>query len=212
MNTSRIATISITFCYCGDSSLEYASRIATVFNSRGLQPTGKQPRKSSRVATILWIDIEHICAMANTFNQNYQHFIFSTKNRESLISSELELDLFKYMGGIANSLKCKLLCAGGMANHVHLLASLHSMVSTASFLQDLKGSSSKWINDNRLTSKAFAWQDGAANFSVSGYSLEKTKVYIQNQKEHHANASFEEEYRKVLLAHNVVIDENYLFG
>ncbi|MHB0960993.1 MAG: IS200/IS605 family transposase [Pirellulaceae bacterium] len=49
------------------------------------------------------------------------HRVFSTKNRESLIRDEIQTRLYEYMGGIFRTQKSKLIAAGGMPDHVHLL-------------------------------------------------------------------------------------------
>ena len=38
--------------------------------------------------------------MARSFHQNIAHIIFSTKNRQPLITADLESDLHSYLGGI----------------------------------------------------------------------------------------------------------------
>ena len=35
--------------------------------------------------------------------------------------------------------------------------------------------------------------------------------YIKNQKEHHKNKTFEQEYRELLIEHGIEFDEKYLF-
>ena len=41
--------------------------------------------------------------MARSFHQNIAHIIFSTKNRQPLITADLESDLHSYLGGIIRS-------------------------------------------------------------------------------------------------------------
>jgi hypothetical protein len=59
----------------------------------------------------------------------------------------------------------------------------------------LKGSSSHYINQNRLISTKFYWGRGYGAFSVSASQLEVVANYIKKQEEHHRVKSFAEEYK-----------------
>ena len=73
------------------------------------------------------------------------HVIFSTKNREQMITPEIEPELFAYVGGILKHHESRLLDAGGTADHVHLLVSQSKNVSLSSLMKDVKKDSSSWI-------------------------------------------------------------------
>lgn len=64
--------------------------------------------------------------------------------------------------------------------------------------QLIKGESSKWINDNKLTKTKFFWQDDYWAVSVSESHIESVKEYIQNQEEHHRTKSFTEEVEEFM--------------
>jgi len=49
--------------------------------------------------------------MAQTLVSLLVHIIFSTKNRESLITPEIEPELFSYIGGILKNHESRLLAA-----------------------------------------------------------------------------------------------------
>ena len=55
-------------------------------------------------------------------------------------------------------------------------------------------SSQRFINENKLCTAHFAWQDSASAFSVSKSDVDKVCKYILNQPEHHLKVSFHEEY------------------
>ena len=59
--------------------------------------------------------------MAHTFANLLTHVIFSTKDRQPLISRDLKPDLLAYMGGIVRELQGKCVAANSMPDHVHLL-------------------------------------------------------------------------------------------
>jgi REP element-mobilizing transposase RayT len=52
------------------------------------------------------------------------HVVFSTQDRRPLITPDIQERLWPYLGGIARKNKMKILRAGGVEDHVHLLISL----------------------------------------------------------------------------------------
>ena len=147
--------------------------------------------------------------MAATYSCLLVHIIFSTKQREALIRSDLAADLYSYMGGIARSKRCVLLAAGGMPDHVHLLVSLHPTVAVAAIVRDIKANSSSWVRERGV--REFAWQDGYGPFSVSKSNLETVRAYVNSQEEHHRTKTFQEEYVEFLERHGVEYDRRYVF-
>jgi putative transposase len=83
--------------------------------------------------------------MAQTFVSLMVHVIFSTKNREPLITPAVEPELFAYIGGILKNHESRLLDAGGTSNHVHLLVSQSKHLTLSSLMKDVKKDSSSWI-------------------------------------------------------------------
>jgi REP element-mobilizing transposase RayT len=131
--------------------------------------------------------------MAQTLVKLYVHIIFSTKNRAALILPETEEELFAYIGGISNNNKSKLLAANGTANHIHLLVSMGKNIELSDLVGDIKRDSSKWIKTKAFGYRGFHWQDGYGAFSVGYTQIDAVKKYIDNQKQHHAKVSFEDE-------------------
>jgi hypothetical protein len=74
-----------------------------------------------------------------------------------------------------------------------------------------KTDSSQWIKKKDRSLRSFSWQKGYGAFSVSQSNVEKVKKYIQNQKEHHANYSFQDEFRSLLRKYKVEYDERYVW-
>lgn len=150
--------------------------------------------------------------MAHSYICVYAHYVFSTKNRQKIITPDLEQRLWPYMGGIARENKMKALAIGGVEDHVHLLISLPSTLAIAKAIQLIKGGSSKWVTDTFPAHEDFEWQEGYGAFSISVSHIEATTFYINNQKEHHRTQTFEEEYKAILRKHGIEYDERYLFG
>ena len=137
------------------------------------------------------------------------HFIWSTKNRDPFINEQVEPKLHAYMAGICADLGGKPVLIGGMPDHVHVLTYLPPKVAVSDALRDLKASSSKWVHQAFPHLAAFAWQAGYAAFSVSASKLIDVRDYVARQKDHHATASFQDEYRAFLRRHGMEWDERY---
>ena len=149
--------------------------------------------------------------MANTYTEVHLQFIFAPKYRLSLINNVWENDLYKYITGIVQNNKHKMIIINGMPDHVHLLIGFRATQSMADLMQDVKAGSSKWINDNKLCSGRFEWQSGYGAFSYSKSQLSSVVKYIENQKDHHRKKTFLEEYKKFLEKFEVTYDEKYIF-
>ncbi len=149
--------------------------------------------------------------MANTYTQIHIQAVFSVQNRECIIQKHWKDELYKYITGIVQNNKHKLLAINGMPDHVHLLIGLRPSQSLSDLMQDIKGSSSKWINEKRLVRDRFSWQEGFGGFSYSKTELDNVIKYIHNQQEHHKQKSFKEEYLELLKEFDIEYDERYVF-
>jgi REP element-mobilizing transposase RayT len=140
------------------------------------------------------------------------HCVFSTKNRQKIITPDLAQRLWPYMGGIARENKMMALSIGGVEDHVHLLLSLPSTLSPSKALQLIKGGSSKWIHETFPSHQRFEWQEGYGAFSISKSGVPETISYISDQKEHHRERTFQEEFIAFLKKHEIDYDERYIWG
>lgn len=104
-----------------------------------------------------------------------------------------------------------MLCINGMPDHLHLLVGFHTTQSVADLMQDVKGASSKWINDMRLSKTRFEWQSGYGVFSYSKSQVPAVINYIKNQKEHHRKETFLDEYQSFLEKFKVDYEKRYIF-
>ena len=149
--------------------------------------------------------------MPQSFAALYCHVIFSTKHREPLISRELQPRLFAYLGGGLRDEGNALLAAGGMPDHVHLLASLSGQTSVAEAVRLVKANSSGWVHQTFPELRGFAWQNGYAAFSLSASAMTAVKRYLAGQEEHHRRRTFQEEFVEFLKRHEIEYDEHYLW-
>ncbi len=99
----------------------------------------------------------------------------------------------------------------GVDDHVHCFIGLKPTVPISDLMKNAKAKSSKWVNENRLTSERFEWQEGYGVFSYSHSHIEAVYKYIQHQAEHHHSQTFREEYLDFLKKFQVPYDERYIF-
>jgi len=139
------------------------------------------------------------------------HMVFSTKNRVALINPDLAPRLYAYIGGIVSNLGGRLVVAGGMPDHVHLIVSLAKTMSTADTMRTLKSNSSGWIHETFPHMRHSAWQTSYGAFAVSHSKLDQAKAYVANQREHHKARTFKEEFLTLLRRHDIEYDERYIW-
>ncbi|HBG69871.1 MAG: transposase [Bacteroidetes bacterium GWF2_43_63] len=149
--------------------------------------------------------------MANTYTQLHIHIVFSVQNRMSFISPRWRDDLYKYITGIVQNNNHKLLAVGGMPDHIHLLIGFRPTQSLSNLVQDIKGDSSKWINQNRLVPGHFSWQEGFGAFSYRQTDVPSVASYVLNQEHHHRVKTFLQEYKELLEEFCVDYDDKYVF-
>jgi REP element-mobilizing transposase RayT len=150
--------------------------------------------------------------MANTLTSILIHVTFSTKNREPMITKEVRPALFQYVGGVCREMKCVLMHAGGVSDHVHLLISLDKTVCVSDLMMHVKRASSSWMKNNRAGQHLFAWQDGYFAFSVGHDDVERVRTYFDGQEEHHAKTDFKTEMEMFLKKYGVEFDAKYVWN
>jgi putative transposase len=149
--------------------------------------------------------------MANTYTQIHIHFVFAVKFRDGIISSQWKNTLYKYITGTIHNNNHKLLAINGTSDHIHILIGLRPSQSISDLMKDVKQSSSKWINENKLAKGHFEWQEGYGAFSHSKSQINKVIDYIDNQESHHKKLTFKEEYLDFLKKFEVDYDEKFVF-
>ncbi len=149
--------------------------------------------------------------MPQSFTCLHYHIVFSTKDRRPLIGDDIRERLYEYIGGILIENKSRLVAAGGMPDHIHLLASISKELSISDAMRLVKTNWSKWVHETFPERGTFGWQAGYGAFSVSFSNLDSVKKYIANQVIHHWKIGFKEEFIALLKRHDISFDERYLW-
>ena len=149
--------------------------------------------------------------MAQSLSQLYVHAIFSTKNRQPLLVTELRPRLFGYMAGVLQDLDCPAIEIGGVADHMHILCRQAKGVTAEDLIKHAKTTTSHWMKKQGDNFREFFWQGGYGIFSVSPSNLSLVREYILGQETHHKKESFQDELRRFLEKYRVNYDERYLW-
>lgn len=149
--------------------------------------------------------------MPDTFSQLYIHIVFAVKGRKKLIERHWEEELYKYISGIVQEKGQKMIAINGMPDHIHLLIGMRPNCCLSELVREVKKSSNQFIKDRKFTTATFHWQEGFGAFSYSQSHLDRIVKYIANQKEHHKQRSFKQEYTGILNAFDVSFNAEYLF-
>ena len=104
--------------------------------------------------------------MANTFSQIYLQFVFAVKARRSLIPRENKEELHKYMTGLVQNRKCKMLAVHCMPDHCHLFVGYKPTVFMPDFIKEIKVES----NDS-LMRKNGIWENLAGRRDMVSFHI-----------------------------------------
>ena len=130
-----------------------------------------------------------ILALAKMTNMAYMniliHYIWSTKNREKVITKELKPILLSHIK--SNSLKKEIFIdtMNCVEDQIHLLVSLGRDQSVSKVAQLIKGESAYWLNnDNKVKflKAKFEWQDEYMAISVSHSIADKSELTFKSKK------------------------------
>ncbi len=147
--------------------------------------------------------------MPHTYTNLLYHIVFSTKERYPFITPEFEERLYEDIGGTIRGLGGICLEIGGIDDHVHILSKLKPTMNVSKFLGELKPSVTNWARS--IIHPKFEWQDGYGAFSVGESQIAGVRQYIQNQKIHHRQMTFDDEFKGMLISAGIEFDERFLW-
>lgn len=119
----------------------------------------------------------------------FYHFVWTTKARLPLITDDNREQLYAAIVAKVETLDGIVHALNGMAEHVHLVATVPPNVPLATFIGQIKGSSSHLASRLRPDLAAFAWQAEYGVVSVSESHLPAVVRYVSLQKQHHASST-----------------------
>lgn len=119
----------------------------------------------------------------------FYHFVWGTKNREPVIAPEWEDSLHNAVAAKAADLGAFVHAVGGIEDHVHLVVSVPPKIALSTFIGQVKGNSSHFVNHELDAGIYFGWQAEYGVVSFGGKMLDMVVRYAKNQRKHHANGT-----------------------
>ena len=120
-----------------------------------------------------------------TYWRLHYHLIWSTRDRQPVLTGEREKLFYGVLYGKAEQLGIKIHAAGNVEDHVHVVVSIPPTLVIAECVRQIKGASSYAINHMPGSDGDFRWQEGYGVLSIGDRSLEAVMAYAARQKEHH---------------------------
>ena len=139
----------------------------------------------------------------HSYSRCWIHLIWGTLNREKLLNKKAAARLSHYLTEYTASKDVYMKINYVNADHVHVLVDLPTSLSIEELIQLLKGSSSHWVNGNKILPGKFAWGRGYGAFSVSESNVLQVAAYIAGQEEHHRVRTFADELREFIERHGL---------
>ena len=121
-----------------------------------------------------------------SFWRTYYHLVWTTKNREPLITPEIEARLYPCLIHKGAELGAYTYAINGWNDHIHMVVTIPPHVSVADLVKLLKGASSHDLNQQMPTA-VFSWQRGYGVLTLGQRQRPDAEAYVRKQKEHHAD-------------------------
>lgn len=141
--------------------------------------------------------------MSHSLTRILIHAVCCTKFRNRWIFDSFRIELHQKMKDIIEAEGGKLIIAGSVEDHVHLLIVLPPTKPVSHIMMMIKKETSKWIKA-RSGIPFFRWQNGYFAASVEYKRYHGLIRYIQNQRQHHRMISSEHEWQ--LLTHGTDLE------
>ena len=115
----------------------------------------------------------------------FYHFIWSTKSREPMIAQHIKQPLYNAIAAKVIDLDGIAHAVGGTADHIHLVASVPPKIALSTFIGQVKGNTSHFVNHEIRPEYKFAWQAEYGVVSFGERHLGWVVRYAHNQAQHH---------------------------
>ena len=119
----------------------------------------------------------------------FYHFVWGTKYGEPLIDPHFQESLHKAVAAKATEMDAIAHAIGGIDNHVHLVASVRPSIALSTFIGQVKGNASHFVNHEIRPGHAFYWQDEYGVLSFGERQLSWVVQYVLNQAQHHGQGT-----------------------
>ena len=122
----------------------------------------------------------------------FYHIIWSTKQRAPTITAQNESIIFEAIRAKSLEMGCQILAMNAVSDHIHVAVSIPPSLAVAEWVRSSKGVSSYQINTRLPDDLAhFRWQGGYSALTFGARNQAFVVRYIENQKQHHADATLQ---------------------
>ena len=121
--------------------------------------------------------------------QLFYHIVWATKNREPVLSPDIELIIYDYLRAKAIGLGAVVFALDGWRDHVHMVAAIPPSMAVAKFIGQVKAVATIKFYKSGHPRAPLYWQSEYAVFSFDKRRLPNYIGYVERQKEHHTNKS-----------------------
>lgn len=130
------------------------------------------------------------------------HAVWGTKNRYPLLIDEVRQKIIQHIKQNAQIKRIYIDTINGHDDHLHCLFALNADMTISKVMQLIKGESAFWVNKEKITKTKFEWADEYFAVSVSESIIDRVRMYINKQEEHHKRITFKQEYETFIKQYN----------
>lgn len=127
----------------------------------------------------------------------HYHLVWSTAERQPLITPERERILCQTVYAKARELRTTLHAIGGIEDHLHLVVSVPPTLSISECVKHWKGATARAVNRSEAAGSGFQWQGGYGALTIGGRSLASVIDYVTHQRQHHQTGEVLEIYEQI---------------
>jgi putative transposase len=124
------------------------------------------------------------------------HIVTATRQREPLITGEVERLIYAALHAKAAEHGAKLLAVEAVSDHIHIVAAIPPRIAVSTFVREIKTASSRAVNQQKIMEGEFHWQEGYGAFTLNPHDLAPVLHYVANQKRHHAEGDLWTPYER----------------
>lgn len=141
-----------------------------------------------------------------SYTKNYQHIVFSTKNRRNTIPEASKRIMLKFIHELCIRQHWYLIRINACLNHMHLLIDVPPTVLIPDIVKLIKVRTTQVFKCHADFPHFEGWGKSYGAFSVSHFDRNTIINYIANQETHHLGQSFDDELNELLLNNGISPD------
>ena len=119
----------------------------------------------------------------------FYHLVWSTANREPLLTPDVEPIIYGFLRSKAIGLGGIVFALNGDLAHTHLVCAIPPSIAISKFVGQVKGVAATRFNKLGIREAPLYWQGEYGAFSFDSKRLAHVVAYVERQKEHHAHGA-----------------------